>query len=300
MNSTVKSLFFFGAACTLFYMAGQVCDTLTDGFSVARIHSELSYNPDWETVSLSETEQTELDRALSQKFHYLGFGGQCYAFASEDDQYVIKFFKHRIRKPYSYLFNAGLPAFLDKIRQHKLQKALYKHNRDFTSYKIAFEDLRDETGLLYIHLNKGTHLGRAVTVQDKLGIEHRLPLDELEFVVQRKAELVYVKIADIMQTQDPVAARTALHGILDVIIRRCKKGVFDEDPKIHRNFGFLGERPIFIDVGRFVRDESRKDPAVYKTDIQMITKRFRHWLEEDYPELVTTLDEELHALQTQI
>jgi hypothetical protein len=85
-----------------------------------------------------------------------------------------------------------------------------------------------------------------------------------------------------------------------VIIRRCKKGVFDEDPKIHRNFGFLGEKPIFIDVGRFVRDDSRKDPAVYNTDIQMITKRFRHWLEEDYPELVTTLDEELHALQTQI
>ncbi len=300
MKFRARTLFLYTAAAALIYYGGQLCNELTDGFSVARIHSELPYNPEWETSPLSQAESAELDQALTQKFHYIGHGGQCFAFASDDDRYVIKFFKHRIRKPYSYFYSATLPSPLEKLRARKYQKALFKHRRDFTSCKIAFEDLREETGLLYVHLNKGTQLNRTVAIRDKLGIEHQLPLDEVEFVVQRKAELVYAKIADIMAERDPAAARAALHGILDVIISRCKKGVFDEDPRIHCNFGFLGDRPIFIDVGRFTRDPSRKDPAVYNADIQAITKRFRHWLEEDYPELVTTLDEEIHALPAEI
>jgi hypothetical protein len=303
MNFRQKRFFAFLLTCLVatlsFYYVGILCDSLTDGFSVARIHSELPFNPEWETSPLSEPAQQELDQALSQTYRYLGCGGQCFAFCSADGKYVVKFFKHRIRKPYSFFYAATLPFGLDHLRQRKLKKALFKHQRDFTSYKIAYEDLREETGLLYVHLNKGTSSNRSLQIIDKLGIGHRIALDQVEFVVQKKAQLVHDKIEDLMADRDPAKAKAALHGILDVIVSRCKKGIFDEDPRIHRNFGFLGETPIFIDVGRFIRDPRRKDPAVYQADIQLITKRFRHWLEEAHPELVTTLDEELYELHGQ-
>lgn len=293
-----KFLFFTLSLGIAYHFTASFCDKQTDGFSVARIHSELPYNPEWETAPPLDEMQKELDAALSQKFHYLACGGQCFAFGSEDGKYVIKFFKHRIRKPYSYLMNAELPRFFGKLRNRKLDKALTKLRRDFTSYKIAYEDLPEETGLIYIHLNKGTKLNRSVTIVDKIGIKHQIPIDGTEFVVQKKAQLAYSHIEDLMAVGDTVQARQSLHAILDVIVSRCKKGVFDEDPKIHRNFGFLGDKPIFIDVGRFVKDSNRKDPAVYKADLLTITKRFRKWLKDAHPELVDILDEELCEFQT--
>ncbi len=302
MNLRFRKLLLLALSALLlkvvYTFTASFCDRQTDGFSMAKIHSDLSYDPKWETTPLSLEKQNLLNEALSQKFHYLGCGGQCFAFASEDDRYVIKFFKHKIRKPYSYFLKTSLGP-LDALRLPKLNKALRKLNRDFTSYKIAYEDLQDETGLIYIHLNKGTSLCRSLTIIDKLGIEHQVPLDEVEFIVQAHAQLLYSRIEDLMAHGDADGARQALHAILELIVSRCKKGVFDEDPRLHRNFGFTGNKPIFIDVGRFVRDPLRKECAVYKADLHDITKRFRDYLNMSHPELVSTLDKALYEFEAQ-
>ena len=285
--------------CAAIYSLSSFCNAQTDGFSVARIHSDLNYNPEWETAPLSSEQKTELRNILDQKFSYLGFGGQCFAFASDDGKYVIKFFKHKIRKPYSYILNRQLPEPFEKKRLKKLGKAQFKLNRDFNSYKIAYEDLHDETGLVYIHLNKGKELNQSVTIRDKLGIEHQIALDDIEFIVQKRAQLAYAYIEELMDRGDTAAAKDALHALLKVIVSRCQKGVFDEDARIHRNFGFIDNRPIFIDVGRFRRDPERMNHAVYKKDLQDITGRFRDWLEEAHPILVPILDEEIYEFQSQ-
>lgn len=282
-----------------FYYLAVFCNRETDSFSIVRIHSDLPFNPEWETTPLSAQKKEEVLTALDQKFSYLGCGGQCFAFASEDGNYVIKFFKHKIRAPYSFFLKMALPGPLEKKRLGKLNKALYKLHRDFNSYKIAYEDLQDETGLLYIHLNKGTSLNQKVTIIDKIGIAHQIPLDEVEFVVQKRGQLAYSYIENLMEQGDDLGARAALHSILDIIICRCKKGVYDEDAKIHRNLGFVGAKPIFIDVGRFTRDPERTQPLVYKNDVRIITKRLRAWLEESHPQLTLILDEELHEIQNQ-
>jgi hypothetical protein len=290
-----RSLLLFACVLALsYYCAASLCIPLTDGFSIARIHSDLPYNPAWETAPLTEQQQKELDGALKNTFHYLGCGGQCFAFASEDGRYVIKFFKHRIRKPYSYLLKASLPWPLSGWCERKLNKALFKLHRDFTSYKIAYEELQEETALLYIHLNKGTSLHRSVCLVDKLGIKHTLPLDDVEFIVQARAELAHPYIEKIAAKKDEASAREAFQGILHIIVSRCKKGIFDEDPRIHRNLGFANNKPLLIDVGRFVRDPKRCEPSVYKADLLAITKRFRTHLQESHPELVPILDEELY------
>lgn len=303
----IKSLLSFFATVSVFsaffYFFSPFCNAKTDGFSLVRIHSELPYENKWESPPLSAEQTKELETALSQPFHYLACGGQCFAFVSEDEHYVIKFFKHRIRKPYSYFYYSSLPQILDGIRKRKLAKAHFKLSRDFNSYKMAYENLREETGLLYIHLNKQEKTTppcvaeKTIHIFDKLGIAHQIKLDDIEFVVQKRAQLAYAHIDEQMQTNDLAAARESLRSIIHVIAERCKKGIFDEDPKIHRNLGFVGQEPIFIDVGRFTIDPSRKNPAVYHKDIRYITKRLRYDLEESHPSLVPILQEEIDAFE---
>ncbi len=289
-----KLLPYFSLACAgLFcYFATLFCTKKTDGFSIAFVHSDLSYHPTWET---REKNLQELENIFSQKFHYLGCGGQSFVFVSEDNDYVIKFFKHRkTRKPWLRFPVPGM----EHSRLKKLNRALFKLNRDFTSYKIAFEELREETGLIYLHLNKGTGLNRSLRIVDKIGIEHEIDLDKIEFIVQKRAELLYPRIQTLMETGDAPSAKQAVNAILETIVSRCKKGIFDEDPRIHNNLGLLREKAIFIDVGRFVHDTTRMSSDVYINDLKIITgKRFRPWLERNYPELAVYLDEEIERLE---
>jgi hypothetical protein len=286
----LKLIFFACVLWALYLGAASFCDEQTDGFSVARIHSELPFCPEWETAPVGEGKRQELEGILSQEFRYMACGGQCFAFVSADNNYVIKFFKHRIRKPYSYLMK--LPLW-----RNKLEKAKRKLNRDFTSYKIAYEDLPEETGVVYIHLNKGKAPASSVAIVDKLGIKHTLPLEGIEFVLQKRAELAYSHIDHLVQQGDSAKVRHALRSMIDVIVARCQKGYFDEDAKIHRNFGFVGDKPVIIDVGRFVPDERRKEPAIYQADVVAITKQMHKWLMQTHPELTAILDEELREYQ---
>ncbi len=279
----------------IFYITANFCEKKTDGFSVALIHSDLSYNPVWEIAPISLETEAELETIFSQKFYYLGSGGQSFAFVSENKEYVIKFFKHRIRKPYSFLLSLPIPSLLELQRLRKLDRALFKHCRDFTSYKIAYEELREETGLIYIHLNKGTQLNRSLQIIDKIGIEHKIDLDNIEFIVQKRAELIYPRINRWMAEGDLAAAKQSLHSILKLLVHRCKKGIFDEDPRIHNNLGLIDTKAIFIDVGRFVHDPERTRPTVYKNDLTtIIDKRLRPWLELNHPQLLIYLEEELY------
>lgn len=282
-------------AGVIFYLTANFCESKTDGFSMAFIHSDLAYNPAWETRPISQGTRAELENVFSQKFRYLDCGGQSFVFVSENNQYVIKFFKHRqFRKPYSFFLRLPLPGVLELSRLRKLDRALFKLNRDFTSYKLAYEELQEETGLIYIHLNKEAELKQTLNIVDKIGIEHEIDLDKIEFVLQKRADQLYPHIDALMARGDLIGAKRTLHSILEVIVGRCKKGIFDEDPRIHNNLGLIGQRVIFIDVGRFVRDPERCLPSVYMNDLRtIINKRFRPWLEKCHPQLITDLDDEI-------
>jgi hypothetical protein len=279
----------------IFYLIASFCERQTDGFSIAFIHSDLTYNPAWETKSISKETRTKLATVFSQKFRYLGYGGQSFAFVSEDNEYVVKFFKHRrFRKPHSFFVTLPLPSVLEHSRLRKLNRAIFKLNRDFTSYKLAYEQLQEETGLIYIHLNKGTKLKQRLCIVDKIGIEHEIDLDRIEFIIQRRADPIYSHIDELVAKGDLTGVKKTLHSILEVIVNRCKKGIFDEDLRIHNNIGLIGQRAIFIDVGRFVQDPKRSLPSVYMNDLKtVIDERLRPWLETEHPQLVAYLNEQL-------
>ncbi|HSX03462.1 MAG TPA: hypothetical protein VLG76_01900, partial [Rhabdochlamydiaceae bacterium] len=201
-------------------------------------------------------------------FYYLASGGQAWVFVSEDQKFVLKFFKAHLRK----------------------RKA--KFERDFKSCKLAFDELKNETGLVYLHLNKSADLHLMAKVVDKLHIEHQIDLDKTEFLVQKKATLLYDHIQKLMNEGKAQEAKQALSAVCRLILKRCEKGIFDEDPRIQCNLGFIGNEAILIDTGRLKWDLKRKNPEVYRQDLKKITYKLKSWLSDHYPELIATLENE--------
>lgn len=263
---------FFGVAR---FVRGQ-----TDGFTWAKVRSDLAFNAEWTT-------DRPVPTMLNQKFTYLGKGAQSFVFASEDGQYVLKFFRHHhMRAP-------GIIRILPFAwAQNKAQKKALKLRKDFLSYKIAFQELPEETGIVYLHLNKTDHLKKKVTFVDKIGIAHEINLDDMEFMVQKRAQLLYPAIAQLMDNHQESQAKQAIADLLDLLKKRCQKGIFDKDPDLNTNFGYVDGRPIQIDVGRF-RYEKREG---YQEEIVRITDHFHQWLMVKYPALDDYLREKLHEI----
>lgn len=249
------------------YYIPKFCEKQTDGFTLLKIAPTLPFNKEWE-VNNSLT--AELPAIFSQRFYYLASGGQCFVFVSEDDQYVVKFFKHP--------------------RKNRMRKLL----RDFRSYKIAFEHLARECGLIYLHLNKTSNLHCKAKVVDKLNIEHTIDLDDVEFIVQKRADLVANHLNKLLSQNEMAKAEEAIRSIYELILLRCKKGIYDEDAKIHRNFGFIGNQAVLLDVGRLKYDTRRLDPDVQKEDLRNITRRLEATLQTISPELASYLHELTH------
>jgi len=297
--SSVKFLFFclkIAFIIFAFIKVAKFCEEKSDKFRLGRIFSSLDYNPLWMTRPLVEQEKRELDAIFNQKFTYFASGGQCYAFLSADGKSVIKFFKHHRRTLPQWILALPLPAALAEKRQVRLEKKRAKLKRDFASYKLSFENLAEETGVLFIHLNKTATLKKRIKIIDKLHIEHEVPLDQVEFVVQRRAELVYPHLSRLIQRGDLEGAKSAVRSLVSLIVKRSCKGIYDEDARIHRNFGFIDGRPLIIDVGRLVFDPSQKDPHVYQRDVRRITERFKNWLQKKNPQLSSVLEEEIESL----
>ncbi|MGE5196233.1 MAG: hypothetical protein ACM3JI_02760 [Anaerolineae bacterium] len=275
----------------------EFCDKQTDGFSIAKISADLPFNPDWDVAPLSLEENSRVEKILQQPFHYLASGGQCYAFESEDGRYVLKFFKLHRRLVPRFLSSLPLPKNLKKRLSKTISERRAKLCRDFNSHKLVYEELKEESGLLFVHLNTTQSLKKKLLIIDKLNIAHPLNADEHFFVLQKKAELVFPYFQELMEQNDIEQAKKAIHLMLKVLVARCQKGIYDEDPRLHRNFGFASGKAIFIDVGRFRKDPSRTSVAIYHQDLLSIVKRFKLWLQTDYPALSTCLEEELHEIE---
>jgi hypothetical protein len=262
----------------------------TDGFHPKKISSDLSWNEGWQTPPLELDEQRDLELATNQPYRYLGCGGQCFAFISEDDQYVIKFFRHSRLKPPFYA-HYPLPNKIKERAYAVVADRQRKLMRDFTSYSIAANILKHESAIIYAHLNKTSHLRKKLMLSDKSGKKYGIDLDSHEFIIQKKAIPICDAISSYMHNGDSQKAKQLLESIVDLIVLRSLKGVYDHDAWIQWNFGCLDNKAILIDVGKLQKIEEKKQPSEYLKDIHMIVDRFRPWLKDSFPELENTLDQ---------
>ncbi len=257
----------------------RFCHKKTDGFSLIAISSSRPYNRAFETRALTTEEKSELDVALSQPYNYYGCGGQAYAFFSDDGNYVIKCFKQRLFRPPHLLNLLPLPKLLHRYREKRNFTRADKLSRDFFSYRVAFDELQEQTGMLYTHLNHTRNLKVALPITDKLGNSHTLNLDRTDFIVQRRASKVYDYIN---RCKSDTEASEAFASIFHLIKTRALKGYRDRDPNIRTNCGFLNGRAVKIDVGRFVPTKMTREK--WQEELNRIAAPFEEWIKESHSE----------------
>ena len=257
---------------------------LNDGFGTTSISSKLSYEPNW-NVMISKEDLNEAQKAMAQKYFYLGSGSQSYVFLSEDQNYVVKFFKHKRWRLNPLLETLSLPPFFEKRRQKWKEKKKQTVNSTFNSCKISYELFKNDTGLIYVHLNKTHHLNTILHICDSMGFTYKLNLDHLEFIIQKKAVPTDEYLLKLKEKNQFEKAKRALTAILNLTERRAQLGYSDKDPHPIRNFGFIDGQAIEIDVGGFHHDPKKNFTYYRRFELIKIQEKLLPWLNKNYPEL---------------
>ncbi|MBS0620128.1 MAG: hypothetical protein JSS61_01540 [Verrucomicrobia bacterium] len=291
--STRTRILFFGASL-LFAVSVVHLDRLyfKQGRSFSpRFHlSHLPNRPEWDVAPV------DTGHIFDQEFHYLAKGAHCFAFASEDGKYVLKLHRYPshlrilswIGHPFGYLFSEKRK----KIKTYNLERLSYHLN----NYKRAYEKLRDETGLIAVHLNK-TEPKQQITLVDASGARYKIPLNETTYLLQHRAELIYPTLDKLVARGELATAQEIVSHIIGLISSCCEKGYIDQDPILRKNYGLYGTSAIHIDVGDLVEDPTVKEREKRIAHVQEMTASLRLRLVRDYPELVDHYDAEISSLQ---
>lgn len=265
------------------------------GFQEDKIRSDFVFKEGLNQKALPAEDFKKLQDVFSQKFRYLDSGAQCYAFVSEDQRYVVKFFKMKHLTPKYWLNYIPLP-WLEKYRFEKIQMRERRRLETFDSFKAAFDDFKEETGLLFVHFHKTHYLHDKATFIDKEGREHVIALNTVPFVLQKKAQMIYPYVSELIKNGQKQKALESLTSILYLIKDRCQKGYVDKDGGVSSNYGFVEGKPVEIDLGRVVKDESIKDPMNYLREILRVSKKIEIWLQTSYPELCPQFQEQVQKI----
>jgi hypothetical protein len=264
----------------------------SEGFRTEKIVFSLDYDASFEINSVADSDLLNVKKILNQNFFYLGRGRQFFVFVSEDGNFVLKFLNH---------FNFSYPSLLKKISFFKpidkiIKRKDSKYPLTFSSLKLAFEKLKDESGLVYINLNKGQKLKQKVHLINKSGVSLSIDLDSTFFVLQKKGSSFFSYFKKVAEKENKEELRRAIDSYLLLVMNRCQKNVADDDFNLRDNIGFYGDRPFIMDMGRLYldRDLSKKDHLL--KEIQRSTKILRRWLIENHPEEVFFLDTRIKVI----
>jgi hypothetical protein len=290
MKTWMKKIFLALILVVALYGTGRLYYAFTGGFTISNVTSDLSYDPRWEMPVPSPENQKILDKALNQPYTYLGKGCQSYVFESQDGKYVLKFFKYQRFRPQAWL---NMFTFIPQVREYQEEKAVKKKeslDNIFRSWKIAYLQLPKESGLLFVQLNKKQESDpKYLKIKDKLGFSHRVDLNRMEFLLQKKAILLADQIKDWMEKGKEKKAVHLIDQLIAMLISEYEKGIADNDHALMQNTGVIDGHPVHIDVGQFVRNDTVIAPKVYKQEIYDKTYLLHVWLKENYPPLADYL-----------
>ena len=257
---------------------------LTDDFRLANISCVLPHHREWDIPKLEPESEAAIDKILQQPFTYIGKGSQSYAFASADGEYVLKFFKFKHLRPHWLLETLSPLPYFNHYQRKQLKRKQRKLNSLFAGYRLAWESLREESGLLFIHLNKTKGLYPKAKLFDKIGLERTVDLDTVVFILQKKARTTRTVIDELLTKGDVATAKERIRQICALYASEYARGIYDMDHGVMHNTGFVGEQPIHLDIGKLTQEPLTQDPEFRRKDFKLVLARIDAWLEANYPQ----------------
>lgn len=255
-----------------------------DGFHILRVGTAFPANREF-----SKPASLEANLALDQPFHFLGRGRQCYVFASRDGKYVLKLPRLNMFD-LPFWVKACRFSCLDGYRKELSERRSVREKFTLNSFQIAFDELQDDTGVLYLHLYQTEDLKQTIVVRDCLGCKYRLDLDRTPFILQEKKALMMPAFERSLKTGDVKGTQEILEAFLIVIENRARKGIFNKDSSFLPNFGYDGKKVVQIDIGSFYRKPGR-GPEAFQDSFRETARHVHEWLARTDPEMMNWFDQ---------
>jgi hypothetical protein len=266
--------------------------------------SDLSKKSDLTKTSLAENlveasikEEKDLQKILGQKFFYLGRGRQSFVFSSEDDRYVIKFLRyHKYQKPlttrmFSCITKGQKQAFLEKK-----ERAL----RAQESYDIALNRLSLETAVIFAHLTPTRHSYKQVVVYDGLDRAWTIDLDNVLFIVQKKASSLEKELKRSLLSKNEEKVHQLICSFLEGVFKRQKAGILNRDWRnALRNSGVIGDQVIEVDIGSFYRDDAVFSGDRFQEEMILFSLPLKEFLKKEGPEYLPAFEGKIKVLTKQ-
>lgn len=264
-------------------------------FNPKMIESKFAPRKEWD-VRISKDHDAFFYVVSQQTFNWLGRGMQVVVFETQDGRYVVKFFQlSRIKEEpsrgfFKDLFSSESNAKRQERRDHREEL--------FSSSKMCFEELQDETGIVYVHLNRTKDKIHGMKLVDRYGQSHRIRGDDTCFVVQRKAKPVIPTFVSLMEKGDVAGAKARLEQIFDLLLALAHKGYVDGDDALIRNnnIGFSSDRAIYIDTGHIFHAQNLDAYERMQYEFKVRLDPLEHWLNVMYPELGAYYQERREAI----
>lgn len=265
------------------FIMGRVYYRVTDDFRMGNITYDFKDDTGWDPQSLTADEQKSLAHIFDQKFSYLGKGAQCYAFASDDGDYVLKLFKFKHLRPTVWVTMLPDIELFKEFKQKESERKAAKLRSVLSGYHLAYENHKEGSGLLYLHFTPTNYFTKKVTVVDKIGLKHQIDLDQIVFLLQKKGETFRDRLGGLIKQGDMEGAKGSIGKILAMYVKEYKQGMWDRDHGVMHNTGFVKEEPFHLDIGKFSKDDKMRDPAVFKDDLRHIGWKIDTWVKTHYP-----------------
>lgn len=290
----VKRKVYIGFLVVAFFGAGLwVYEELVESFYVSAIHLDSWPKTKYENISC-EYSVEHVRKIVNQPFTYLGKGRQFFVFASQDGKYVLKFIKCQ-RVNVSDLYKKfPLPSFLDAKRQIRLQAKQERTDGIFASIALAAGRLSENTGVVFAHLTQKPELKKSVTLVDKLGFSHTIALDDVPYVLQKRAQEVQPTFEALLASQDYQGVCERFSQLIALIISDAKAHVVDIDSGtiVRNNVAFLADRAIHVDIGTFEVCKNATTPEHIQKQLSHL-KPIIEWISTKNPHLAESLKQQL-------
>lgn len=251
------------------FIFSLLCLLIPFGFrtDLKKIYFPMPYRSEWDFAPPSN----EILSILGQKFSYLSQGSQCLVFESEDQKVVLKILKCS-RSPFQG-FQQIKNLFKKKpklSRRKKLQKTC-------DAVLIAAKEAAHFTQVIYCHLNPTSFAFPKMVLQGK-----KIELNRCRFVLQKKVQSF--DDALLGARNDPEALKRLIDSFFSLIHERASLGIFNSDPNLASNFGFLNGKAVEMDFGNY-----RKcgiNPEREEKEKKEYLKRLSDWLSIHIPEFI--------------
>ncbi len=286
-------LFFSSLAVFILLLAkvDRLCLKAAHGFCLHVIDVPIAPNASWQT---SEPFPAKI---FEQPFIYLDKGAQNFVFESQDQNYVLKFYRFpsRLRRFswVSHPFGFLVPSKTLKAETHSQSRVQFAYN----SYFLAHHYLKQETGVEYIHLNPSSDLGQKIHLRDRTGRVYQLPADNIGFVVQKKGKPFLPLLSSAIENDQTDTAQQMIKSLLQLIVSRCSKGITDLDNMDNDNYGWAENQAIHLDIGRFVQNEEMKKPSICHQEVIRVTSPLADYLKKNSPELFQYYEQKIAELR---